>query len=469
MKLEVSSILGEYKRFPVVPHCIFCRDTQDSTGPGNAFRYSSETLSSTETLSGSICHVGAQFREFMLPRGNGVTHSLTLRTITGMLNAFLSCCMKMIWMIGLLSYVCFLSVTSVVAEDAAKWKYAPKLLTPFWQDDIVRGESVLFIKDPASGLAKGRLLFPVEDILEVRDSSGEVLYEQGVDYQFQSGGTTVTLPAASQIVAVTPDALRRPADSQPHKLTHRDGSGEILFGAKLEYHQMQTMVTYKKASSVWPASIPTYQPELLPKSIAKLQSGEPLSIVLLGDSISTGCNASAWGEGPPFQPAFQDLLAQHLKMHYQTEVSLTNLSVGGMTAAWGVTMVDKVAELKPDLVILAFGMNDAAGRPAADYGRDTQSMIQSIRQELPETEFILVATMLGNQDWPRLDQDLFLQFRAELDGMVEPGIALADMTSIWEEMLRRKNDSDLTGNGVNHPNDFGHRVYAQVLSAILIP
>ena len=26
-----------------------------------------------------------------------------------------------------------------------------------------------------------------------------------------------------------------------------------------------------------------------------------------------------------------------------------------------------------------------------------------------------------------------------------------------------------TGNGVNHPNDFGHRVYAQVLSALLIP
>jgi hypothetical protein len=26
----------------------------------------------------------------------------------------------------------------------------------------------------------------------------------------------------------------------------------------------------------------------------------------------------------------------------------------------------------------------------------------------------------------------------------------------------------MTGNGVNHPNDFGHRIYAQVLSALLI-
>jgi hypothetical protein len=36
-------------------------------------------------------------------------------------------------------------------------------------------------------------------------------------------------------------------------------------------------------------------------------------------------------------------------------------------------------------------------------------------------------------------------------------------------MLKYKRDWDLTGNGVNHPNDFGHRVYAQVLSTLLIP
>ena len=48
------------------------------------------------------------------------------------------------------------------------------------------------------------------------------------------------------------------------------------------------------------------------------------------------------------------------------------------------------------------------------------------------------------------------------------GVALADMTSFWEEMLEHKRDWDLTGNGVNHPNDFGHRVYAQVLSSLLI-
>ena len=31
-----------------------------------------------------------------------------------------------------------------------------------------------------------------------------------------------------------------------------------------------------------------------------------------------------------------------------------------------------------------------------------------------------------------------------------------------------KRDLDLTGNGLNHPNDFGHRLYAQAIVSVLI-
>jgi hypothetical protein len=77
--------------------------------------------------------------------------------------------------------------------------------------------------------------------------------------------------------------------------------------------------------------------------------------------------------------------------------------------------------------------------------------------------------MLGNRDWIRLNHEAFPQYRDALAGLCQEGIALADMTSIWTEFFKRKQDWDLTGNGVNHPNDFGHRVYAQVLSALLVP
>jgi len=35
-------------------------------------------------------------------------------------------------------------------------------------------------------------------------------------------------------------------------------------------------------------------------------------------------------------------------------------------------------------------------------------------------------------------------------------------------MLRRKRFVDLTGNGVNHPNDYGHALYADVVTAAIL-
>ncbi len=74
----------------------------------------------------------------------------------------------------------------------------------------------------------------------------------------------------------------------------------------------------------------------------------------------------------------------------------------------------------------------------------------------------------GQTYWTALRHALFPQDRDALARLCQPGIALADMTSIWAELLNHKKDRDMTGNGVNHPNDFGHRVYAQVLSSLLI-
>jgi hypothetical protein len=95
-------------------------------------------------------------------------------------------------------------------------------------------------------------------------------------------------------------------------------------------------------------------------------------------------------------------------------------------------------------------------------------MVEAVRHSLPDAEFILVATMLGNSNWTALRHERFPEYRDALKELSGPGIALADLTSVWAELLKHKQDWDLTGNGVNHPNDFGHRVYAQVLASLLI-
>jgi lysophospholipase L1-like esterase len=359
-------------------------------------------------------------------------------------------------------------VTFAVADEPAKgWKFDATQLQPFWRSSTMHGESVLFIKDGEGG-AKGKLLFMPTKVLKVASSSGEIVYEPGRDYVWQPGSKEITLPTGSRILWKTPHDLRRPAKSQKYALTHRDGNGEILFGATHEYHDLQTLITYEHDPAEWKGPKPSFAGKELPKTVKMLADKKPLRIALLGDSISTGCNASGWAKVAPHQPPYQDLLVLNLEAAYGAKVTLDNFAGGGTSTDWGVANIGKVIDAKPDLVIVAFGMNDSSGRPAKDYAANTQKMIAAVKKAQPDAEIILVATMLGNKDWVALKQELFPQYRDALAGLCEPGIALADMTSVWAELLKHKQDWDLTGNGVNHPNDFGHRVYAQVLSALLI-
>ncbi len=358
-------------------------------------------------------------------------------------------------------------------EPAVRWKTTPDMLRPFWTGTVVDGESVLFVKDKDSGTASARVLFPIRKVVRMTratDWHQDVEpFEEGKDFVVQPGSSEIILPAGSRIPSYTEADLRRPAGTQKYKLTHRDGNGEIFFAAADEYHQMQVCITYEHEPVEWPAAPPAWDAARLPRTSKRLANREPLSIVLLGDSISTGCNASGWAGAAPFQPAYQDLLLEHLKAASSPDVTLTNLAVGGTSTPWGLTRVPDVVAAKPDLVLLAFGMNDSSGRPAGEYKANIEAIMKEIRKSSPDTEFILIATMMGNADWVALKQELFPQYREALAELCGPGVALADLTSNWQEMLKRKKDRDLTGNGVNHPNDFGHRVYAQVLASILLP
>ena len=349
------------------------------------------------------------------------------------------------------------------------YPYQPSLLRPFWEGTVCEGESVLFIRQSPESPAKARVLFPIQEILAVTNSYTDVTYEAGRDYLFTPGSREITLPPGSRIPASTPAELRRPANSQKYRLTHRDGNGEIFFGSALEYHARQTCITYRHEEGLWRGPVPRFDPAALPRSVFRLLNKQPLSIVVVGDSISAGCNASGWAGGAPFQPAYPELLQLHLQKRFGGPVSVVNPSVSGTDTAWVLNSMDKVLAPRPNLVVVAFGMNDAAGRPADQYQANIRKILERVRTELPDCEFLLVAPMLGNRDWTTLKPELFPQYREKLRELTGPGVALADLTSVWEQFLEHKLDWDQTGNGVNHPNDWGHRVYTQVLAAQLDP
>lgn len=345
---------------------------------------------------------------------------------------------------------------------------------PFWTTGQMIGESVLFVRPDDGKPARAALLFAPTKILSVTSSDGKTAYVAGQDYQHVASTRELILPAASAIPTRTMAQLTPPKGSQPFGLIRRDGTGDILFGARHEYADMQTLVSYifSPGDSPWPT--PASQPaqRQLPRTLRILRSAAPLKVVLFGDSISAGCNASKWADTAPFQPAYGELLAAHLARRYRSPITFRNHSEGGRTSAWGLEHIDRVAAEKPDLVLLAWGMNDSTGEeghtcPIDTFIANLKAQMAAVGKAQPEAEFILVASMLPNEQWRLAHPGILVQYRDAMRKLVGPQVAMADLTSLWQFLLSRKSDLDLTGNGVNHPNDFGHRLYAEVIFSML--
>ena len=157
------------------------------------------------------------------------------------------------------------------------------------------------------------------------------------------------------------------------------------------------------------------------------------------------------------------MLVESLKNKYHSDISFENLSSGGKDSYWGAENINRlIADKNPNLVIIAFGMNDGTkGMSGAVFKRNIKKIINIISQKNSICEYILIAPMLPNEDWSSTTKQA--EYRVALNELEREGCAIADVTSIHEYLLTRKRYIDMTGNHVNHPNDFMVRLYAQVI------
>ena len=348
-------------------------------------------------------------------------------------------------------------------EKRGEWTIAP-----FWKSATMEGESVLFVRERDGDPPQASLLFPPTRILSVKSASGLVVYEAGRDYAWSPGERTIALPAGSRIPFKTRAELYPPKGA-PQSIEGRRGeSGSLFFSEGHVFHDLQAAVTYTHDER-WNGYVPKFAGEMLPHSIGKLKVRLPFTLALFGDSISEGYNASGFTGAPPFQPPYGTLLVLALEAEYRTTVRFVNHSLAGKTTEWGLENIGNIIADSPDLVVIAFGMNDAsAGMAPETFAGNVRRMINEVRKSRPECEFILVAAMTGNPEWTYSSPDLYPAYRDALADICGKGVVLADLTSVWTNFLRRKRFLDFTGNGVNHPNDFGHRLYAEVLMGLLI-
>jgi lysophospholipase L1-like esterase len=153
-------------------------------------------------------------------------------------------------------------------------------------------------------------------------------------------------------------------------------------------------VTYRHEAGQWREPTPKYAGDVLPNTIGKLSNKQPLKLLLCGDSISAGSNASLWTKAPPGCPPFGELTALALKKHFGSKVTFISDAVDGTTSSDSLKQATegKIGKHLPDLVIIAFGMNDAYHkRDAAKYKANIRGMMERLRFDAPGAEFIVRA------------------------------------------------------------------------------
>ncbi len=338
-------------------------------------------------------------------------------------------------------------------------------MTPFWSSTTMYNESLLMVSN-AGGLPEAPLLFTPITILSVKDAHLGIEYTQGSDWIYDSATNSIKLPIGSRAISMTTADLypaTSGANTQP-----KVGGGYVLFYEGHYFHDRQIVVTYTHSANVWNGPIPVYDAAQLPNTINKLQNGSPLKIVLYGDSISVGANASGYTGAAPYMPSWGNLVVQKLQNEYSSAITFVNPSVGGKDSAWGAANVHSlVSSENPDLVIIAFGMNDGTeGVTPTAYKSNIQTIMNDVKATNPNAEFILVATTLANPETFFAGQQV--NYKPQLQSLLGTGIVMADMTGTQQELLNHKNFRDMTGNNVNHPNDFLVRWYAQIVSALLV-
>ncbi len=341
-------------------------------------------------------------------------------------------------------------------------------IIPFWKSGIMEGESVLFVRERGGEPAKAPLLFTPARIVGLKSADGRTVYEEGKDFTWKRGSREIELPAGSRI-PLKNRADMYPPNGAPQSIEGLRGKTvSLFFGEGHLFHDLQTEVTYSHEER-WTGYRPSFAGDRLTQSIAKLKGRKSFTLLLLGDSISEGYNASGFTKTPPFMPPYGQLLALSLESAYRTPVKFVNLSLAGKNTVWALEQSAKAAAVKPDLMIVAFGMNDASSGMAPDvFAGNIRRIMETVRAESPSCEFILVAGMTGNPEWSHSAPELYPRYRDALAALEEKGVVLANVTALWTDILARKRFIDITGNGVNHPNDFGHRLYATVLSGLLI-
>ena len=346
-------------------------------------------------------------------------------------------------------------------------------MQPMWKGDTMYNEIVMFYPNgQTKKVDPAPLLYKPKEVISVRSYDLKTEYVEGVDYTVENGRIALTANSRIKAWAYDDYYLKQPGASPAGGLPSISVPGRYyVFGDGKLFAQYQVCVTYTYEGK-WDGPVPAYQGHKLPKTAMALAKKQTLNVVYYGDSVTVGKEARGVNKIAPNMPRWADMVTARLEELTGAKINAVNTAKGGQTTQWGLANVEEnVNKYNPDLVVLAFGMNDGSRKYTTGvYKANTEQIINAVRAKHPDCEFLLVATHLPNPDESSRQgpQEEYQTCLKELANS-KKGVAVANVTEVHKHLLTKKRYGDMTANNVNHPNDWLIRMQGQIIAQALWP
>ena len=363
--------------------------------------------------------------------------------------------------------------------DEATYKFdLAEQVTPYYKGNVIYNETVLLEDDGTT--ISGKLQYKPVKVLSVRDYTWKKEYsadkytvngnvisttkDSGLPYLTSENISGAQLPEGYRMVASMSDFT--------NLLTDCMQMGPVVYTESPLYYGNQIQISYVyDVKDLKTSDFADYNTSGMPKLKAKLTAGEPVKIAITGDSVAEGCSSSEYFNHEPFFPSWANLIKPALESKYESEITVVNKAVGGKTAGWGCEnkQMKALASEKPDLLIVHFGINDLGANESADtYKYYMETIVMKMQQLSPDTEILLIDALGGAPNvYSNAKFDEYFSAMEELKSAYD-GVYTMNLFNVGKTLLEQKKYSDVTGNGINHVNDFATRLYIMNIMSALV-
>ena len=210
-------------------------------------------------------------------------------------------------------------------------------------------------------------------------------------------------------------------------------------------------------------------------------SQHPVLIIALGDSVTQGVMEHRFLDS---KRVYHRLLQQELEDFFPlTTFSTINAGVSGGTVTQAVQRLERdVLRHAPDLVLIAFGLNDSLGGEMglSPFQTALREIVRKIRQGTSSDVMLVTPPFMARCKNVRIHPEHEAMadniIRAQTDGTlgqyaeairqiaVEEKTYLADVHREWESLAGDGLDTDVwLVNGLNHPDHRGHKLACSIV------